>query len=51
MLNQINTQDIIAIAKEVGKAIMQVYKQGSSPLILTDKRPMAYCKIFVTPSF
>jgi 3'(2'), 5'-bisphosphate nucleotidase len=46
MLNQIDIQDIIIIAKEAGKAIMQVYKQGfeveykqdSSPLTLADKK-------------
>ncbi len=27
MLNQIDIQDIIAIAKEAGNAIIQVYKQ------------------------
>lgn len=46
MLNQIDIQDIVTIAKEAGKAIMQVYeqdfkveyKQDSSPLTLADKR-------------
>ena len=46
MLNQIDIQDIITIAKEAGKAIMQVYrqdfeveyKQDSSPLTLADKK-------------
>ena len=46
MLNQINIQDIVTIAKEAGSAIMQVYKQDfeveykqdSSPLTLADKR-------------
>jgi 3'(2'), 5'-bisphosphate nucleotidase len=46
MLNQINIQDIVTIAKEAGKAIMQVYKQDfeveykqdSSPLTLADKK-------------
>jgi len=45
MLNQIDIQDIITIAKEAGNAIMQVYnqdfeveyKQDSSPLTLADK--------------
>jgi len=45
MLNQIDIQDIVTIAKEAGKAIMQVYKQDfeveykqdSSPLTLADK--------------
>jgi len=27
MLNQIDIQDIVTIAKDAGKAIMQVYKQ------------------------
>jgi 3'(2'), 5'-bisphosphate nucleotidase len=46
MLNQINTQDIVAIAKNAGDAIMQVYKQNfeveykqdNSPLTLADKK-------------
>ena len=46
MLNQINIQSIVTIAKEAGKAIMQVYKQDfeveykqdSSPLTLADKK-------------
>ena len=46
MLNQIDIQDIVTIAKEAGKAIMQVYKQDfkveykqdNSPLTLADKR-------------
>jgi len=46
MLNQIDIQDIVTIAKEAGKAIMQVYKQDfeveykqdSSPLTLADKK-------------
>ncbi len=46
MLNQINIQDIVTIAKEAGNAIMQVYnqdfqveyKQDSSPLTLADKK-------------
>jgi len=46
MLNQIDIQDIVAIAKEAGSAIMQVYKQDfeveykqdSSPLTLADKK-------------
>jgi len=45
MLNQIDIQDIVTIAKEAGDAIMQVYnqdfeveyKQDSSPLTLADK--------------
>ena len=46
MLNQIDIQDIVAIAKEAGNVIMQVYKQDfeveykqdSSPLTLADKK-------------
>jgi len=46
MLNQIDIQNIVAIAKEAGKAIMRVYKQDfeveykqdSSPLTLADKK-------------
>ena len=46
MLDKINTKDIIAIAKEAGDAIMQIYsqdfeveyKQDSSPLTLADKK-------------
>jgi 3'(2'), 5'-bisphosphate nucleotidase len=46
MLNQIDIQDIITIAKKAGNAIMQVYKQDfeveykqdSSPLTLADKK-------------
>ena len=46
MLNQINVQDIVAIAKKSGDAIMQVYKQDfeveykqdNSPLTLADKK-------------
>jgi 3'(2'), 5'-bisphosphate nucleotidase len=46
MLNQIDVQDIVTIAKEAGDAIMQVYKQDfeveykqdNSPLTLADKR-------------
>jgi len=46
MLNQIDIQDIVAIAKEAGKAIIQIYKQDfeveykqdSSPLTLADKK-------------
>ena len=45
MLNQIDVQDIVTIAKEAGNAIMQVYKQDfkveykkdGSPLTLADK--------------
>jgi 3'(2'), 5'-bisphosphate nucleotidase len=46
MLNQVDIQDIVTIAKEAGTAIMQVYKQDfkveykqdSSPLTLADKK-------------
>jgi 3'(2'), 5'-bisphosphate nucleotidase len=46
MLNQINIQDIVVIAKDAGSAIMQVYmqdfeveyKQDNSPLTLADKK-------------
>ena len=38
MLDQINIQDIVTIAKEAGDAIMQVYKQDNSPLTLADKK-------------
>jgi len=46
MLNQIDIQDIVTIAKEAGKAIMQIYEQhfeveykkDSSPLTLADKK-------------
>jgi 3'(2'), 5'-bisphosphate nucleotidase len=46
MLNQINIQDIVAIAKQAGSAIMQIYsqdfkveyKQDNSPLTLADKK-------------
>ena len=46
MLNQIDIQDIVTIAKEAGDAIMQIYKQDfkveykqdSSPLTLADKK-------------
>jgi len=46
MLNQIDIQDVVIIAKEAGNAIMQVYKQDfeveykkdSSPLTLADKK-------------
>ena len=46
MLNQIDIQDIVTIAKEAGKAIMQIYKQDfeveykqdRSPLTLADKK-------------
>jgi 3'(2'), 5'-bisphosphate nucleotidase len=46
MLNQINIQDIVTIAKEAGNAIMQIYKQDfeveykqdGSPLTLADKK-------------
>ena len=46
MLNQIDIQDIVVIAKEAGNAIMQIYKQDfeveykqdSSPLTLADKK-------------
>jgi len=46
MLDQIDIQDIVAIAKEAGNAIMQIYKQDfeikykqdNSPLTLADKR-------------
>jgi 3'(2'), 5'-bisphosphate nucleotidase len=46
MLNQIDIQDIVTIAKEAGKAIIQVYKQDfeveykqdNSPLTLADKK-------------
>jgi 3'(2'), 5'-bisphosphate nucleotidase len=46
MLNRIDIQDIVTIAKEAGKAIMQVYKQDfeveykqdSFPLTLADKK-------------
>ena len=46
MLNRINIQDVISIAKEAGDAIMQIYnqdfkveyKQDNSPLTLADKK-------------
>ena len=46
MLAQVDTQDIVKIAKDAGKAIMQVYNQNfgveykddNSPLTLADKR-------------
>jgi 3'(2'), 5'-bisphosphate nucleotidase len=46
MLNQIDIQDIVTIAKDAGNAIMQIYKQDfeveykrdSSPLTLADKK-------------
>jgi 3'(2'), 5'-bisphosphate nucleotidase len=46
MLSQIDIQDIVAIAKEAGNAIMQIYKQDfeveykrdNSPLTLADKK-------------
>jgi 3'(2'), 5'-bisphosphate nucleotidase len=46
MLNQIDVQDIVTIAKDAGEVIMQVYKQDfeveykqdSSPLTLADKK-------------
>jgi len=46
MLSKINTKDIVAIAKEAGDAVMQIYsqdfeveyKQDSSPLTLADKK-------------
>ena len=46
MLDKINIQDIVAIAKEVGDAIMQIYsqdfeveyKKDSSPLTIADKK-------------
>jgi len=46
MLNQIDIQDIVIIAKEAGNAIMQIYnqdfeveyKQDNSPLTLADKK-------------
>jgi len=46
MLDEINIQDIVAIAKEAGGAIMQIYsqdfeveyKQDKSPLTLADKK-------------
>jgi len=46
MINQIDIQDIVTIAKEAGNAIMQVYKQDfeveykqdNSPLTLADKK-------------
>jgi 3'(2'), 5'-bisphosphate nucleotidase len=46
MLNQVDIQDIVTIAKEAGNTIMQVYKQDfeveykqdSSPLTLADKK-------------
>ena len=46
MLNQIDIQDIVTIAKDAGEIIMQVYKQDfkveykqdSSPLTLADKK-------------
>ncbi len=46
MLNQIDIKDIVAIAKEAGNAIMQIYdqdfeveyKQDNSPLTLADKK-------------
>jgi 3'(2'), 5'-bisphosphate nucleotidase len=46
MLNRVNIQDVISIAKEAGNAIMQIYnqdfeveyKQDDSPLTLADKK-------------
>jgi 3'(2'), 5'-bisphosphate nucleotidase len=46
MLSQVNIQDIVAIAKEAGGAIMKIYKQDfeveykqdNSPLTQADKK-------------
>ena len=46
MLNQINIQDVVTIAKEAGSAIMQIYKKDfaveykhdDSPLTIADKK-------------
>ena len=46
MLSQVNVRDIVTIAKEAGKAIMQIYKQDfeveykqdNSPLTQADKK-------------
>jgi 3'(2'), 5'-bisphosphate nucleotidase len=52
MLNQIDIQDVITIAKEAGDAIMKIYnqdfeveyKQDNSPLTLADKMLMRLLK-------
>ncbi len=53
MLNKINIQRVVAIAKEAGDAIMQIYnqdfkieyKKNSPPLTLADKKLMILLKM------
>jgi 3'(2'), 5'-bisphosphate nucleotidase len=55
MLNQIDIQDIVTIAKKAGNAIMQIYnqdfeveyKEDSSPLTLADKKAIIVTDVFL----
>ena len=47
MLNQIDIQDIVTIAKEAGKAIMQVYKQDFEVEYKQDSSPSPCVRIHV----
>jgi len=48
VLDQIDIQDIVKIAKDAGKAIMEIYNQDfdiefksdNSPLTIADRKPM-----------
>ncbi|SVD55258.1 uncharacterized protein METZ01_LOCUS408112, partial [marine metagenome] len=40
MLDQINIQDIIKIAKDAGKAIMKIYNQNFDVEYKTDSSPL-----------
>ena len=42
MLEQINIQDIVKIAKEAGKSIMQIYNQNFDVEYKKDKSPLTY---------
>jgi 3'(2'), 5'-bisphosphate nucleotidase len=42
MLNQINIQDIVSIAKEAGNAIMQIYRQNFEVQYKQDNSPLTF---------
>ena len=45
MLDQINIQDIIKIAKDAGKAIMKIYNQNFDVEYKTDSSPLTIADI------
>ena len=42
MLNQIDIQDVVIIAKEAGNAIMQIYRQNFEVQYKQDNSPLTF---------